>query len=154
MVKHKNLGTNILLGLPKSVWLLTRASFMCMSPVLSHWALHLEGCHTCFNTLQSSYLKFLMILSLNLCSVSEEWWDNESSVWAEDMHEVCISTIPSHSVHIHSSQCPMSREFQRTQGAQKFCVTQNKLMWLSIIYSQVSKGNDSLESQTFHLDQN
>lgn len=125
-----------------------------MWPVLSHRALHSEGPHIRFNTQQPPYLKFLMILSLNLWSTSEDRWDSESHMWAEEITYNLHIHDSFSACHIHSSQCPKSTEFQRNQDGQKFCETQNKSRSLRLIYNQGSRSNDSLESHTFLLDQN
>lgn len=45
-------------------------------------------------------LKFKIILPLNLCFVSEVQWDNGAYMWAEEISVVCVSTTPSHPIHI------------------------------------------------------
>lgn len=64
----------------------------------------------------------LGILSLNLCFVSEVWWNNEYK--KKYMQYVCwlFPITPS----AHRLWCPVSTEFWRTRDAEKFRETQSE----------------------------
>lgn len=61
-------------------------------------------------------MKPLMILSLNLCFLSEVWQDNGACTWAKKILTTNTSTVPSHPVCIRCSQCSMDTEFRWTRS--------------------------------------
>lgn len=53
-------------------------------------------------------LKFLITLSLNMCFVAEVQWDNKEGTLAEEVHVICMSTVPPCPNHIQHLQCPQA----------------------------------------------
>lgn len=67
-----------------------KVSFIDLGHLYSHTTLHSEGPHPRFYDMWMLFiLKLLMILSLNLCSISEGQWDIGAYVRAEEIHTIC-----------------------------------------------------------------
>lgn len=54
-----------------------------------------------FNSSVVAMLKFLMILILSMCFVSEVQWDNRGCTWAEEIHACVNYNLPLHSHSLH-----------------------------------------------------
>lgn len=64
-------------------------------------------------------LKFF-ISPLYLCLISEFQWDNRTFAWGEEMHTICMATIPRHPGGTKHSQYHMSTESRWTHHTWEF----------------------------------
>lgn len=90
----------------------------------------------------TAVLKFLIILSLNLCFINWVWLDNG---------EMGVSAVPCHTIHIWPLQYSIKTEFQETNDRWEFIETQSELSMLPL---WISMGANSLRSHTFYSKQN
>jgi hypothetical protein len=98
-------------------------------------ASHSEGHLTCSTV---TVLKFLMILYLNLCFVSEIQWSSRTYPWAEQINTGCTSIYgPCCTICKIVCWSPMSTELQGTHDVWKFSenLSKDKInesrLWLS-----------------------
>lgn len=93
-------------------------------------------------------LKFLIILSLNLCCIIEIWWDN--GTWVGAITCACLSPIPCCSTHTQVSWCPTITEFWWPFSVGEFSKTQSETIWqMCYVHGWVSKCVDSPDRSCF-----
>lgn len=103
---------------------------------------HITMLKRAFTFAITAVLKFLIILSLNLCFTNWVWLDNG---------EMCLSAVPCHTIHIWTLQYHIKTEFQGTNDRWEFIETQSEL---SVLPLWISMGANNLRSYTFYSKQN
>lgn len=76
-----------------------------------------------------AFLKFLIILFLNVCFVRKVQWDNEASPWAEKVFEICMPALSSCFVHMWNLWRPKSTASQQTSYEWELSKYKVSILW-------------------------